>query len=151
MRNALILGLLAALMCVPAIALAGERDGTLAVRHATGTVAVSARGTLFGHCDRCTVVITDPDPSDGKPPVVTPLSVVRQPLTDTKTSYSGNDLRFRVIGGFFRVKASGTGIDISAVAVGAATLVDGTSGSYSVAGGPFEPLPLDRTSVALGG
>jgi hypothetical protein len=150
MRNALLFGLLAALVCAP-VALAGEHDGTLAVRRATGTVAVSARGTLFGHCDRCTVVITDPNPTDGKAPVVTPLSVVRQPLTDTKTSYSGNDLRFRVIGGFFRVKASGTGIDISAVAVGAATLVDGTSGTYSVGGGPFQPVPLDKTSLPLGG
>ena len=72
-------------------------------------------------------------------------------LSETRTSYSGNDLRFRVIGGFFRVKVAGTGIDISTVATGAATLADGTSGSYSVGGGPFQSMPGVRTAVSLGG
>ena len=152
MRRILPFGLLAAVLLVcPALALGAERDGTLSVRNATGAVAVAARGTLFGHCNRCTVVITDPDPNDGRAPVVVPVSVVRVQLTETRTSYSGNDLRFRVIGGFFRVKVSGTGIDISTVASGAATLTDGTSGSYSVGGGPFQAMPGDRTAVSLGG
>ena len=151
MRRLLAFALLAGVLAAPAAAFPTERDGTLSVRNGTGMVAVSARGTLFGHCDRCTVVITDPDPADGKPPAVTPLAVARVQLTDTRTSYSGNDLRFRVIGGFFRVKVTGTGIDISTVAVGAATLSDGTAGTYSVAGGPFLAMPEDRTSLVLGG
>jgi|SRR5438874_12139211 len=150
MRRFLSFAFVTGLLLAPAVALAADREGTLSVRNATGSVAVAARGTLFGHCDRCTVVITDPDPTDGKPPVVTPISVVRVPLSDTRTSYSGNDLRFRVIGGFFRVKVSGTGIDISTVAAGAATLADGTAGTYSVGGGPFQPMPAERTSVPLG-
>jgi hypothetical protein len=151
MRRLLAFALLAGVLVAPAAALGAERDGTLSVRNATGMVAVSARGTLFGHCDRCTVVITDPYPNDGSPPVVTPLSVARVQLSDIRTSYSGNDLRFRVIGGFFRVKATGTGIDISTVANGAATLSDGTAGTYSLAGGPFLAVPGDRTSLVLGG
>ena len=152
MRRILALTLLTAGLFVPtALASAAERDGTLSVRNATGAVAVAARGTLFGHCNRCTVVITDPDPNDGRAPVVTPISVVRVQLSETRTSYSGNDLRFRVIGGFFRVKVAGTGIDISTVATGAATLADGTAGTYSVGGGPFQAMPGDRTAVSLGG
>src|SRR3954452_17074623 len=99
MRHTLVLTLLTGALCAPAVALAdhGDRDGTLAVRNATGMGAVTARGTLFGHCDRCTVVIAAPHPTDGSPPVVTPLSVVRVQLSDTRTSYSGNDLRFGII------------------------------------------------------
>jgi len=153
MRRVLIFGMLAAALAAPlaARASASTANGTLSVKNATGSVSVAARGVLLGHCDRCTVVITDPDPNDGRPPVVTPLSVVRVQLSETRTSYSGNDLRFRVIGGFFRVKVAGTGIDISTVATGAATLADGTSGSYSVGGGPFQSMPGVRTAVSLGG
>src|SRR5436190_23347936 len=112
MRHTLVLALLTGVLCVPAAALADhvDRDGTLAVRNATGMVAVTARGTLFGHCDRCTVVITDPDPTDGRPPVVPPLSVVGVQLSDTRTRYSRNDLRCGSIGGVLRAKPSGTGL-----------------------------------------
>src|SRR5690242_15873672 len=113
MRRIFGLSVLCALIAAPVAAAAAGRDtGTLSVRNATGFVSVAARGTLLGHCDRCTVVIADPDPTDGKPPVVTPLSATRVQLSDTRTSYSGNGLRFSIIGGFFRVRVVGTGIDI---------------------------------------
>ncbi len=147
-----LLGVLAALAALPALALAAPGgDGTLSVRKATGTISVAARGTLLGHCDRCTVIITDPDPTDGRPPFVTPLSAVRTALSDTRTSYTGNDLRFRIVGGFFRVKVFGTGIDLSVVASGAVTLGDGTAGTYSVDGAAFAPVPDARTTLPLGG
>src|SRR2546423_5074066 len=151
MRRFLVLCLLAAALAAPlaARAGAGADTGTLSVKSATGSVSVAARGVLLGHCDRCTVTITDPDPSDGSAPVVLPLSVLRTPLSETKTSYQGNDLRFKLIGGFFRIRIVGTGIDVSAVATGGAVLDNGTAGTFSLNGNPYLPMPSFKTPLQL--
>jgi len=100
MRRILIICALAVVLAAPLAAQAsGTGSGTLSVKNATGAVAVAARGVLLGHCDRCTVTITNPNPLDGSSRVVQPLSVLRTPLSDTKTAYQGNDLRFKLIGG----------------------------------------------------
>jgi hypothetical protein len=127
-------------------AASGADSGTLSVKNATGTVAVVARGVLLGHCDRCTVV------SDGPQPVVQPLSTLRTSLTETKTSYQGNDLRFKLLGGgFFRIKIVGTGIDVSVVAEGSALLDNGTAGTYSRNGNSYLPMPSFKLPLQLVG
>jgi hypothetical protein len=152
MRRLLLLYSLAAALAAPVAASASGGDtGTLSVKNATGLVSVAARGVLLGHCDRCSVTITDPDPSDGSAPVVLPLSVLRTSLTDTKTAYQGNDLRFKLIGGFFRVKIVGTGIDVSAVADGNAVLDNGSAGTYSRNGNPYLPMPSFKVPLQLVG
>ena|SRR5213593_4881288 len=153
MRRVLIFGMLAAALAAPlaARASASTANGTLSVKNATGSVSVAARGVLLGHCDRCTVTIVDPDPSDGAAPVVQPLSVVRTTLSDTKTSYQGNDLRFKLIGGFFRIRIVGTGIDVSVVADGNAVLDNGTAGTYSRNGNPYLPMPSFKLPLQLTG
>jgi hypothetical protein len=135
---------------LPASATVSE-SGTLSVKNATGTVFVAARGVLLGHCGRCTVTITDPDPNDGSAAVVLPLSVLRTPLSETKTSYQGNDLRFKVIGGLFRIRIVGTGIDASVVADGAAVLDNGSAGTYSRNGNPYLPMPTFKLPLQLVG
>jgi hypothetical protein len=152
MRRLLLLCTLAAALGAPlAASAAGADTGTLSVKNATGSVAVVARGVLLGHCDRCTVTITDPDPTEGSTPVVLPLSVLRTSLSDTKTSYQGNDLRFKLIGGFFRVRIIGTGIDVSVVADGNAVLDNGSAGTYSRNGNPYLPVPSFRLPLQLVG
>jgi hypothetical protein len=152
MRRLLLLCSLAAALAAPVAASASGGDtGTLSVKNATGLVSVAARGVLLGHCDRCSVTITDPDPSDGSAPVVLPLSVLRTSLTDTKTAYQGNDLRFKLIGGFFRIKIVGTGIDVSAVADGNAVLDNGSAGTYSRNGNPYLPMPSFKVPLQLVG
>jgi hypothetical protein len=153
MRRLLIPCLLTAALAAPlgALASSGGDTGTLSVKNATGAVGVVARGVLLGHCDRCTVTITDPDPTDGAAPVVQPLSVLRTALSDTRTSYQGNDLRFKLIGGFFRVRVVGVGIDVSVVANGGAVLENGTSGTFSVNGNPYLPMPSFKMPLQLSG
>lgn len=148
MRRLLVLGALSAALAAPTAAHASA-SGTLSVKNATGTISVIARGVLLGHCDRCTVTITDPDPADGPAPVVQPLSALRSSLSDTKTSYQGNDLRFKLIGGFFRIRIVGTGIDASVVATGAAVLDNGSSGTFSLNGNPYLPMPSFRMPLQL--
>jgi hypothetical protein len=150
MRRLFVVCALSAALAVPVAAHAAA-NGTLSVKNATGSVAVAARGVLLGHCDRCTVTITDPDPSDGPAPVVQPLAALRMTLSDTKTTYQGNDLRFKLIGGFFRIRVVGTGIDVSVVATGAAVLDNGSSGTFSLNGDPYLPMPSFKTPLQLAG
>jgi hypothetical protein len=152
MRRILTICALAVVLAAPLAAQAsGTGSGTLSVKNATGAVAVAARGVLLGHCDRCTVTITNPNPLDGSSRVVQPLSVLRTPLSDTKTAYQGNDLRFKLIGGFFRVRIVGTGIDVSVVADGNAVLDEGTAGTYSRNGDQYLPMPAFKVPLQING
>jgi hypothetical protein len=144
-----------ALLAVPATALAlggGAGDGTLAVNGATGSVSIAARGALIGQLDRGKITLEDPDPKDGKPPVVWGYES-RRDLNDTKALYSGADIRFRIIGGFFRAKIIGSGMDLSLVGRGSVTLGPtlglATAGTYSVNGDLPLPFPDLVTSLQL--
>jgi hypothetical protein len=151
MRRLLLICAAAGLFAVPAGATADARgDGTLSVKNATGSVSVVGTGALLGHCDGCRIWIDDPNPSDSPSPFVSRFDTYRQ-ITDTKRMWCCDNLRFKVVGGFFRVRVVGTGIDLSAVATGTATLDDGSGGTYSVAGQPFEPMPVAKTSFPLSG
>ena len=70
------------------------------------------------------------------------------------TVYVGEDIRFRLIGGAYRVTVQGFGMDISAVGRGSATL-DGSGfsdqpGRYQINGGPWQPMPDGSTTLTLG-
>jgi hypothetical protein len=144
------------LLAVPATALAvggGAGDGTLAVSGASGNVGIASRGALIGQIDRGKVIfIEDPDAKDGKAPVVWGYENKRD-LSDTKSLYSGTDIRFRIIGGFFRVRVIGSGMDLSLVGRGSVTLGPApgllTLGTYSLNGGFVLPFPDVVTSVQL--
>jgi hypothetical protein len=127
-------------------------DGTLAVHGASGSVSIAARGALIGQLDRGRVVLHDPDVEDGNRPVVWGYEIKRD-LSDTKSLYSGTDIRFRIIGGFFRVKVVGSGMDLSVVGRGSVTLGPTlgllTVGSYSLNGALALPFPDAVTSLQL--
>jgi hypothetical protein len=128
-------------------------DGTLVVDNGNGLVTVRARGGILGRFDYGNVVISDLDVSDGKAPVVYGAETI-QPLGGGRTRYSGDEIRFRMIGGLFRVQISAIGIDVSAVGRGVATL-DASQytdfpGRYSINGGPFQSLPGHAVTYALG-
>ena len=128
-------------------------DGTLVVDNGNGAVTVRARGGVLGRFDYGTVVITDLDLTDGKAPAVYGAETI-QPLGAGRTRYTGDQVRFRMIGGLFRVQITAIGIDVSAVGRGVAML-DATGysdfpGRYSINGGPFQPLPGHPVSYALG-
>ena len=152
------LALLAVFACLalPATAAAvprGQGDGTLSVKGAGGTVSLAVRGSVIGQVDRGRVTVQDPNPADGKPPVVTGYEE-RRDLSDTKALYSGTDIRFRIIGGFFRVKIVGTGIDLSVVGRGSVTLGPAlgvlTTGTFSFDGDEALPFPDVALAFQLG-
>jgi hypothetical protein len=152
MRNVLVL-LASAALAVPALAwsAAGAADdGTLSVRNGDGVVFVVARGTLIGTCDQCKVSIVDPSPDDGAPPVVTGYED-HDDLSDTHDLWSGKDLRFRLVGGQFKIRVVGDGIDLGVVAKGWGKIrgYASNTGTYSVNGGPRRQLPDQRDVFTL--
>jgi hypothetical protein len=157
------LALLCFLVAVPA-ALAAHRaagDGVLELQGVSGvvtigTVANPARGALWGQLDSGTLVVLDPIPKDGK------LFVSgwdhRPVVKDTEDGklylYSGTNIRFRITGGAYRLVASGSGLDLTAVGVGVAYLNGDAraldAGSYAVDDGKWQPVPELLSPKALG-
>ncbi len=139
---------------VPAAALAavhGPSDGTLSLRDGRGTFTVNARGGIIGSFAKGRVVITDPDPTDGTGPIVTGDEWHKE-RSDTTDVYGGTKVRFRLIGGAFRIRVYGTGINLSVVGKGtvgisgAGTADDGT---YSLDGGDYVPVPGVAITLTL--
>jgi hypothetical protein len=128
-------------------------DGTLVVDNGNGLVTIRARGGILGRFVTGNMVISDLDLSDGKVPVVYGAETI-QPLGGGRTRYSGDDLRYRMIGGLFRVQINAIGVDVSAVGRGVATLdASGFTdfpGRYSINGGSFQPLPGHAVTYPLG-
>jgi hypothetical protein len=156
MRALLTFAVLAAL-ALPAASAArdqGATDGTLSVRDARGTVTISVRGGVIGSFARGSVRISDPVDGDGTGPIVTGDEWSNE-RDATTTTWGGTKVRFRIIGGSFRIVVRGRGINLSLVGKGNVTL-DGAGtvddGSYSVNGGeylamPEFPLPFPLSST----
>lgn len=145
MRALLTLAMLAAL-ALPAASAArnqGASDGTLSVRDARGTVTISVRGGVIGSFARGSVRISDPIEGDGTGPIVTGDEWSNE-RDATTTTWGGTKVRFRIIGGSFRIVVRGRGINLSLVGKGNVTL-DGAGtvddGSYSVNGGEYLAMP----------
>jgi hypothetical protein len=142
-----------ALLGLPALAWAASSaadDGTLSVNNADGVIFVVARGTIIGACDKCRVSIVDPSPDDGAPPVVDGAESHKD-VSDTHDLYSGTDVRFRLVGGLFKIKVSGYGVDLGVVAKGWGRIqaYDSNTGTFSVNGAPRRLLPADREVFTL--
>jgi opacity protein-like surface antigen len=144
MRRLLTFAMLAALV-LPAASAArthGPTDGTLSVRDGRGTVTIAGRGGVIGSFARGAVTISDPIDGDGTGPVVTGDRWSKD-RNDTTTSWGGTSVRFRIIGGTFRIVVKGRGINLSFVGKGRVTLNGaGTDndGSYSVNDGDYLPV-----------
>jgi hypothetical protein len=142
-----------ALLGLPALAWAASSaadDGTLSVKNADGVIFVVARGTIIGACDQCRVSIVDPSPDDGFPAVVSGAENHKD-VSETHDIYSGSDVRFRIVGGLFKLKVAGSGIDLGVVAKGWGRIQasDSNTGTYSVNGAPRRLLPADREVFTL--
>jgi hypothetical protein len=143
-------------LAVPAAGLAArsaDGDGTLVVKNASGRIDIVATGSVVGSCVRCTIWIDDPRPGDGSGPIVTGFEGRRDEITDTKSRWSGTDVRFRLIGGFSRTRVRGAGIDLYAVGQGSVTVWGFpwalNPGTYAVNGGDRKPLPLEPLTFQL--
>jgi hypothetical protein len=146
MRRLLTFAVLALALVLPAGAAArtsGSNDGTLSVKDARGIITIQARGGVIGSFATGKVTISDPIDGDGTGPIVSGAERHRE-IGDTTDVYAGDRVRFRLIGGTFRVVVRGRGINLSAVGKGSVILNGfGTDddGSYSVNGSEFNPIP----------
>jgi hypothetical protein len=128
-------------------------DGSLVVDNARGLVTVRARGGIIGRFDSGRLVIEDPIEGDGSGPIVYGADRIRE-LGPRTTLYIGEDIRFRLIGGSYRVSVNAYGMDISAVGRGTAML-DGSGftdqpGRFQINGGTWQSMPDTATRYTLG-
>ncbi len=146
MRRLLTFAMLAAL-AVPAAATARERgvnDGTLSVRDGRGVIIIQGRGGVIGSFAQGRVTITDPIDGDGTGPIVTGEDFPPIERDEDTTTWRGSKVRFRIIGGAFRIVIRARGINLSFVGKGNITLNGaGTDddGTYAVNGGEYSSIP----------
>jgi hypothetical protein len=146
MRRLLPFAVLALALALPASAAArpsGSTDGTLSVKDARGIITIQGRGGVIGSFAKGSVLINDPVDGDGTGPIVTGDDWSKD-KTDTATVWGGTRVRFRIIGGTFKIVVRGRGINLSFVGKGS-VIVNGAGtdddGSYAVNGGDYNLIP----------
>jgi len=127
-----LLGLLALAIPVAGVAALRVGEGTLSVDDGQGRVALQGRGGVIGRLERGSVTIYDLTPEDANNPVVFGDDRPRGFFGETGIQYAGAGLRFRLVGGGFRIVINGKGIDLSVVAKGSGSIVAGPTGDPGV-------------------
>jgi hypothetical protein len=144
----------------PAVAVSGNAamDGSLAVRDGRGKVDLTARGSLIGRFVNGSLTIQPLDTRPGSEPVIRGHERLRWSRNGRTRTYSGRDVRFRLIGGRYRVQFTGRGLYFSLVGKGR-VMLDGNGsiaegifydGFYSLNGLDEESLPDEETWLTLG-
>jgi hypothetical protein len=146
MRRYLLTFAVLAALALPAMSAAhsrGANDGTLSVRDGRGTITIAGRGAVIGSFAQGRVTINDPVEGDGSGPIVTGDEWSKD-RDATTTTWGGTRVRFRIIGGAFRIVVKARGINLSLVGKGNVTLRGagtGDDGTYSVNGEAYSPIP----------
>ena len=131
-------------------------DGSLAVRDGRGKVQLNVKGSLIGRYANGSLTIEELT-FDGADPVVRGYRTVKWGRNGNVRTYTGKNVRFRLIGGKYRVVFNGRGLNFSLVGRGRAML-DGNGsvdrgifydGFYSLNGAEEESLPDDQTWMNL--
>lgn len=154
MRRPLLIGLLVLVVSLTAVSVASARferglEGSdVELVEGNGRITATVRGALIGSLQGTgTVTVTDLQDT-----VVTQTLVLNETaswkLDPDTTVYAGENLRFRVFRGKWRVKVQGDGIFTSIVGVGTIGLAG--EGRYSLAGEPYRPWPAEWTTLRLG-
>jgi hypothetical protein len=135
-KTSLCLALLALILPVVALASADAGEGTLSVEDGRGKVNLQARGGVFGRIDRGTLTVYDTTPADANFPVVTGADEPELFVAGNGVRYRGSGIRFRVVGGGFKLVIQGRGIDLSVVGKGSGFIEGDTlePGVYSLDG-----------------
>jgi opacity protein-like surface antigen len=154
MRRLLTFAVLALALALPAGAAArlnGPDDGTLSVKDTRGIVTIQGRGAVIGSFGKGQVTINDPVDGDGTGPIVTGDEWSKD-KSETASVWGGTRVRFRIIGGTFRIVVRGRGINLSFVGRGNIILNgQGTEddGSYATNGGDYNLIPAFALPFAL--
>jgi hypothetical protein len=162
------LGLLVCL-CVLATLLVGVARaadpgvGSLSVEGGKGRFLLEVRGAVvLGRLANGSVTVVDRSPSDAHVATVSGRRVVVQRRLPNRVFVRGQGLRFRMLGGSFRIVLQGSGVSLSVVGRGVVTLdgeprapgddvgiysLDGTD--CSIESQVCEPIPTEPTRVKL--
>ena len=147
-KTFLLLVLLALGLPLGGLAGVSSADGTLSVEDGSGKVTLQAKGGIIGRLERGTIIVYDLTPVDASDPYVFGADLPLALVGDIGIKYSGSDLRFRIIGGRYRIVIQGRGIDVSAVGKGFGSIRGdiGQLGVYSLDGADCRK---DRTTCKL--
>jgi hypothetical protein len=156
MRRVPLLVLLALIAATPAFALTGSADdGTLSVKRGRGYVGLNFNGAAIGSIARGKVSVDDPIDGDGAGVDFYGCETER-PVTDTKTICAGEDIRFRAIGGKYRIRVyARNGLYLTAVGTGLVRLngngddTDRPDGVYSFNDEEYQSLPDEAKDFPL--
>ena len=142
----------------------GQTSGVLSVEQGRGVVILELRGVVLGRLGSGTIRVTDLTPRDRFEEIVNGRFVEAEYIGPRTTVYRGQGLRFRMVGGRFRIVVRGSGITVSALGRGVVQL-DGEprfpgepTGLYSINDGIdcsleptlCTPLPEEREIFTLG-
>ena len=126
--------------------------GVLSVEGGKGAVTLELKGSVLGRLSLGTLRVTDKTPLDRYAALVVGRKLTQERVGPRTILYKGNGLRFRMVGGGYKIVVRGTGISLSAVGRGVASL-DGDrrfagedAGVYSLEDGVdcgIEPLLCD--------
>ena len=141
----LCLALLALALPVAAVSALDAGEGTLSVADGRGKVTLDVRGGVIGRLDRGQITVYDKTLSDAHYPVVNGSDVPEVYLADGGVRYRGAGLRFRLIGGGYRILIQGRGLDLSVVGKGSGFIEGDTlePGWYSLDGADCSKSRLD--------
>ncbi|MDH4102205.1 MAG: hypothetical protein OEW52_00655 [Thermoleophilia bacterium] len=154
----------AALAAFAGLAGAAEPNaGTLSVERGKGVVMLDLRGSVLGRLSNGTLRVTDHTPGDRYGAYVVGRKLTQTRVGPRTVLYRGQGLRFRMLGGGYRVVIRGAGIDVEAVGRGVVMLdgepkVEGEdSGVYSLDGADCgvepqlcAPLPTEPERFVFG-
>jgi hypothetical protein len=101
---------------------AGPDVGVLSVEGGKGTVTLELRGSVLGRLSLGTLRVTDKTPLDRYAALVTGRKLTQERIGPRTVVYRGQGLRFRMVGGGYRIVVRGTGISLSAVGRGVVSL-----------------------------
>lgn len=96
--------------------------GALSVEHGKGVVTLDIRGSVLGRVASGTLRVTDLTPNDRYTALVVGRKLTQERVGPRVMFYRGAGLRFRMLGGGYRITVRGTGIALSAVGRGIVTL-----------------------------
>jgi hypothetical protein len=165
MRTLAILTCALIVSCATIVSVSGAAApevGLFSLESGRGVVLIDVRGNILGRLTSGSVRVTDLTPLDRHWAYVAGRKITQTRLGPRTVLYRGQGLRFRMLGGRYRVLIRGAGIDVEAVGRGLVTL-DGEPrfpgddvGLYSLDGADCgmdpldcDQLPLDATPFAL--
>jgi len=93
-------------------------SGQLSVDGGKGVVMIDFRGSALGRLTTGSLRVTDQTPFDRYAPLVVGKKLTSERLGPRTVLYRGQGLRFRLVGGGYRMVARGSGISVSAVGRG---------------------------------